>query len=95
MKQIFIQLFVLKCWNETKILLLFFSFELKEYGEKTVKTVLEESKKLRDKLQAEGTKITPQLEAALKNVYDSAVKTANDLKVQAENAINTAKKSLF
>lgn len=55
-------------------------------------TIISESKKLQDKLDAERVKLAPKLEAAIKNVYDSALKTANELRVQAETAMNSLSK---
>lgn len=67
-------------------------FTLKEVAEKSISTVLTETKKLREKFEKEGSQITPKIEATIKQVYDSALKTANDFKTQAEAAVNSIAK---
>lgn len=57
-----------------------------------MRTVVEETNKLRNRLEAEGQQLTPKIEATLKQVYESAVKTAEDFKTQAENAVNAIAK---
>lgn len=66
--------------------------KLQEVAERSLKTVVDESKKLRTRLEAEGQQISPKLEQTLKTVYDSAVKTAKDFKTQADKTINEIQK---
>lgn len=63
-----------------------------EVGERSLRTVAEEATKLRTRLQAEGQQISPKLEATIKKVYESAVKTATDVQTQAQNAVNAVAK---
>lgn len=66
--------------------------KLQEVAERSLRTVVDETQKLRTRLQAEGQQISPKIEETLKAVYDSSVKTAQDFKTQAESAINSIQK---
>lgn len=63
-----------------------------EVAEKSINTILTESKKLQEHFVKESSQITPKTEATVKQVYESALKTANDFKVQAEAAVNSIAK---
>lgn len=78
-------------WAKTNPLNEYFHFQ-KAVGEQSLRTIVEESKNLRTRLEAAGQEITPKIEATLKQIYDSAVQTAQDFKTQAEAAVNTIAK---
>lgn len=61
-------------------------------ADRALRTVAEESQKLRTRLEAEGKQFTPKIEATIKQVNEAVVKTAQDLKTQAEAALNTISK---
>lgn len=65
---------------------------MKGLVDRTIRTVADESQKLRAKFEAEGKELSPKLQATVTQVYEAAVKTANDFKVQAESAINSIAK---
>lgn len=65
---------------------------LQEVAERSFRTIVDESQKLRTRLEAEGQKISPKIEETLKSVYDSSLKTAQDFRTQAEAAINQIQK---
>lgn len=54
--------------------------------------MVDETQKLRTRLEAEGERISPKVEETLKAVYDNSVKAAQDLRTQAEAAINQINK---
>lgn len=55
-------------------------------------TIVDETKKLRTRLEAEGQQVSPKLEEALKSVYNSAVSTAKGFKEQVDTTINNISK---
>lgn len=61
-------------------------------GERSLRTIVDETAKLRTRLQEAGAEITPKIEATLKQVVDSAQETAQQFKTQAEAAVNTIAK---
>lgn len=72
-----------------------FAFE-QAVGERSLRTIVDETQKLRTKLAAAGEEVSPKLEATIKQVYEGAVKTAEDFKNQVETQVNAiAKKNFF
>lgn len=61
-------------------------------GERSLRTIVDETAKLRTRLQEAGTEITPKIEATLNQVVASAQETAQQFKTQAEAAVNTIAK---
>lgn len=60
--------------------------------DRTIRTVADESQKLRGKFEAEGKQLSPKLEATVNQVYQAAVKAANDFKTQADSVVNSITK---
>lgn len=64
-------------------------WNLQETANSTLRTVVESTQKFREDLQKEGQEITPKLQDALKAIYDSSLKTVDELKTAAQNSLNT------
>lgn len=62
---------------------------LQETANSTLRTVVESTQKFRADLQKEGQEITPKLQEALKAIYDSSLKTVDELKSAAQNTLTT------
>lgn len=70
----------------------YFLCSKKSVSDNALRTVATETQKLRTKLEAIGHELTPKFEANLKQINDAVVKSAQDLKTQAENTINSITK---
>ncbi|XP_055295702.1 uncharacterized protein LOC129565164 isoform X2 [Sitodiplosis mosellana] len=66
--------------------------KLQDIADKTLRTVVQEGQKLKTRLEAEGERIKPQVEATLKQITEAATKTATEFKANAETAINSISK---
>lgn len=64
----------------------------KDVADRALRTVAEESEKLKTRLEAEGKQFTPKIQATIKQVNEAIVKTAKDFKTQAEATLNTITK---
>ncbi|XP_031617527.1 uncharacterized protein LOC116337255 [Contarinia nasturtii] len=66
--------------------------KLQSVGENALRTIADESEKLRSRLQAAGHEITPQIEQNLKKINEAVIKSAQDFKTQAESTLNSISK---
>lgn len=68
------------------------SFDKQDVAERTLRTVVDSTQTLRRNLEKEGERVSPKIEATLKAIYDSSLKTVNELKTTAETAVNSIQK---